>query len=135
VVCQNWPSPRRAGRCIPEVAARVYDPSAGRLLPQLLLGERAAVAEQLGGEPVVGRLEQRADLLLDEPGAARVAGARVRDGAAAVGGPGGGRRGAGGGGRRRPELRDGGRPRRDVVVDVDQHVCELLPIQQHRTAC
>ena len=50
------------------------DPAAGRLLAQLLLGERPAVAEQLGGQPVVGRLQQGADLLLEEAGAGVAAG-------------------------------------------------------------
>ena len=41
---------------IPEVAARVNDPSTGRLLTQLLLGQRTTVAEQLRRQTVVRRL-------------------------------------------------------------------------------
>ena len=41
---------------IPEVAARVNDPSTGRLLPQLLLGQRTTVTEQLRRQTVVRRL-------------------------------------------------------------------------------
>ena len=86
-------------RCLPEVATRMYDPASSRFLPQLFLGERATVAEQLGGESVVGRLKERADLLLEEAAAAVAAG-RLRQRLVVVDPPLDRRRIA----RRRPQL-------------------------------
>ena len=126
-------------RCSPEVAARVYDPASGGFLPQLLLGQRPAVTEQLGGEAVVGRLKQGTDLFLDEPGACVAVGRRLWERSTAASAvETGGRLGSRVAGRWRPQLWDGRRPRRDVLVHIDDDVRQLLAtqaVQQHRTTC
>jgi len=68
---------------LPEVTARMYDPASSRFLSELLFRQRSTVAKQLRRQSVVGRLEQRTDLLLQEPGAGVAAG-RLRERAAFV---------------------------------------------------
>ena len=113
---------------LPEVATRMYNPTSCRFLPQLLFRERSTVTEQLGSEAVVWRLQQCADLLLEETAAA-VATRRLRERLAAVAGS----RCAVAG--RWVQLRDCGRPRRYVVVNVDEHVVAAKSVQEHRPAC
>lgn len=44
----------------------MYDPVAGRLLPDAFLDQRLLAAEQLHRQPVVGRLEPCLQLVLQE---------------------------------------------------------------------
>jgi len=44
----------------------MYDPVAGRLLPDALLHERLLAAKQLHGQFIIGGLEQRLQVVLEE---------------------------------------------------------------------
>jgi hypothetical protein len=50
----------------PKIGAGMYDPVAGRLLPDALLHERLLAAKQLHGQFIIGGLEQRLQVVLEE---------------------------------------------------------------------